>query len=260
MPTTPSSFIWYELATSDVAKAASFYGAVVGWSARDSGQPGMDYRLWSMGDAMVGGLMTIPADAAANGMRPVWLGYVSVADVDASVTAIIAAGGGVRMPAMDIPGVGRMAMVTDPQGAALYVMTPMGEGPSTAFASGKPGHGGWHELHTTDWQAALAFYSTQLGWGKSEALDIGEMGTYLLFNAGGEPIGGMMNSPDVPRPMWLYYFNVDNIQAAKSRLESAGGSVLHGPVQVPGGSWVLQARDPQGAMFALVEPAPPRMA
>lgn len=254
MPNKPSHFIWYELMTADIDAAAKFYGAVVGWSVQSSGQPGVDYRQWSFGDETVGGLMKIPDEAAANGMRPIWLGYVDVRDVDDSVEKITQAGGTVYMPSTDIPGVGKIAMVTDPQGAAFYVMAPIGEGPSRSFAPGRPGHGGWHELHTGDWRAALDFYKTELGWKQSEAMDMGPMGTYLLFNAGGDAIGGMMNDPAFKRPMWLYYFNVDDIEAARARVQAAGGSVLNGPHEVPGGSWVIQAQDPQGAKFALVGP------
>ena len=216
----------------------------------------MDYRLWSTGGETVGGLMAIPADAAANGMLPVWLGYVHVADVDESVAGIKHAGGTAHTPATDIDGVGRMAMVADPQGAAFYVMAPVGDRPSPSFAPGRPGHGGWHELHTTDWRAAADFYGAHLGWGDAGAFDMGEMGTYHLFNAGGDAIGGMMNSPGFPRPLWLYYVNVDDIDAAARRLQDADGVVLTGPHQVPGGQWIIQARDPQGAMFALLGPKP----
>jgi predicted enzyme related to lactoylglutathione lyase len=254
MPKDPSNFIWYELMTTDLDAAARFYGAVVGWSVQASNQPGIDYRQWSIDGEPIGGLLAISANAAANGMRPLWLGYVNVANIDSSIDNINQAGGAVLMPTTEIAGVGRIAMVADPQGAAIYLMTPAGIGPSHSFAPGRHGHGGWHELHTSDWRAALSFYSTHLGWGQSEAMDMGPMGTYLLFNAGGEAIGGIMNSPNFPRPMWLYYFCVDNIDATRTRLESAGGTVLNGPMEVPGGSWIIQAKDPQGAMFALVGP------
>lgn len=254
MSKTPSHFIWYELMTNDVGAAAKFYGAVVGWSVSTSGQTDKDYRQWSIGGETVGGLMAIPVDAAANGMRPVWLGYLNVADLDASIAGIRAAGGELHMPPTEVPGVGSFAMVTDPQGAAFYVMTPLGTEASASFAPDRLGHGGWHELHTSDWRAGLEFYRSQFGWAQSEAMDMGPMGTYLLFNTGADAIGGMMNSPDFPRPMWLYYFNVDDIHTAKTRVEAAGGVILNGPHEVPGGSWIVQARDPQGAMFALVGP------
>ena len=256
MSNKPSGFIWYELMTSDIDAAAKFYGDVVGWSmsGAGTGAPGVEYRQWSIGGATVGGAMAIPTDAAANGMQPTWLGYLNVADVDESVARIVAAGGASHMPAWDIPGIGRIAMVSDPQGAAFYLMAPIGEGPSPSFMPGQPGHGGWHELHTTDWKAALDFYGQEFGWGQTEAMDMGPMGTYLLFNAGGDAIGGMMNNPALARPAWLYYFNVDDIDAAKARVEAAGGAILNGPHEVPGGSWIVQAKDPQGAMFALVAP------
>jgi predicted enzyme related to lactoylglutathione lyase len=112
---------------------------------------------------------------------------------------------------------------------------------------------GTNELHTTDWKAGLDFYAKLFGWAKSDALDMGAMGTYLVFNAGGDPIGGMMTSPN-PRPAWLFYFNVDDIDAAHRRVTDASGRVLLPPTQVPGGDWIVQATDPQGAMFAIVGP------
>ncbi|MDP9065360.1 MAG: VOC family protein [Pseudomonadota bacterium] len=250
----PSSFIWYELMTTDVDAASRFYGGVVGWTVQRASTPGMDYRMWMMGDTAVGGLLAISADASASGMRPTWMGYANVADVDVTLVDIQAAGGAVHMPATDIPDVGRIAMITDPQGAALYVMAPKGTGTSRAFSPAEQGHCGWHELHTQGWEAAFEFYSKHLGWRKSDALDMGPMGMYLLFNAGGEAIGGMMNNPNLGRPQWLFYFNVDDIQSAKNRVETAGGAVLQGPHQVPGGGWIIQGRDPQGAMFALFNP------
>ncbi len=251
-----SHFIWYELLTSDPTAAATFYSALLGWTVSDAPQDGMDYRIVTKDGVGVGGLMALPPGAAASGMPPCWLGYVSVPDVDKSVASIRAGGGAEHMPAMDVPNVGRLAMVADPQGAQLYVMSPTGgHDQATAFAPGKPGHGGWHELHTTNWQAALAFYGTQFGWKKTEAMDMGPMGTYLLFNAGvGDAIGGMMNNPDVPRPFWLYYFNVTDIDEAGRRIVAHGGQTMMGPHQVPTGAWIIQARDPQGAIFALLGP------
>ena len=105
------------------------------------------------------------------------------------------------------------------------------------------------------WEVGRNVLNAKLfGWAKSDAFDMGEMGTYLLFNAGGDAIGGMMNSPNFPRPAWLFDINVDDIDAAHKRLTAAGGQVLFGPSEVPGGGWIIQATDPQGAMFAIVGP------
>ncbi|MBR0655217.1 VOC family protein [Plastoroseomonas arctica] len=254
-----SPFIWYELLTDDVDAAGRFYGEVVGWTVQPSGQPGMDYRFWKAGENAVGGLMATPPGKDGPGMKPGWLGYVRVADVDATIARMTSMGGAEVMPAVTLPGVGRMALVADPQGAVLYVMAPEGEMPPGAvppFARGQVGHGGWNELHSTDWKSAFEFYRTNFGWTEDQALDMGPMGTYQLVRDEGEneAMGAMFNNPSLPRPAWLYYFHVDSIAAAKTRLETAGGSVLMGPHEVPGGQWIIQARDPQGAMFALVGP------
>ena len=83
---------------------------------------------------------------------------------------------------------------------------------------------------------------------------MGEMGTYRLFAVDGADAGGMMNSPLSPPCFWLPYFNVDDIDAAHMRLTAGGGSVMHGPVEVPGGGFIIQGKDPQGVMFALTGP------
>lgn len=256
MTQAASRFIWYELSTNDKAAASAFYTEVVGWTMQDSQTPGMDYSLWLAGENMVGGMMTIPPEAAAMGMRPTWLGYLNVADVDQSVARITTKGGRLLFGPIDVPNVGRFATVADPQGAAFYVMTPGMEGESTSFAHGKPGHIGWNELLAQDGEAAFAFYSEEFGWQKSDAIDMGPMGVYQLFKSGEVVIGGMMTNTNAPQPFWNFYFNVAEINAAKARVEAAGGKVLHGPMQVPGGQFVLQAMDTEGAVFGLVAPAP----
>lgn len=250
----PNSFVWYELMTTDLDAAAAFYRAVVGWSAEDAGQPDMRYTIMSAGDSMVAGMMTIPPEVSQAGGPPAWLGYIGTPDVDAATANVKRAGGAVHRPPDDIPGIGRFSVVADPQGAVFMLFTPEGGDPSPA-APGTPGHVGWHELYATDWKTAFEFYAGQFGWTKDEAFDMGEMGPYQLFSAGGEPIGGIMNRPEmVPAPAWLFYFNVDAIDTAAARVVGHGGQVLMGPMEVPGGSWIIQATDPQGAVFAMVAP------
>jgi uncharacterized protein len=252
----PSRFIWYELSTNDTAAAAVFYSSVIGWTSQDSQTPGMDYSLWLAGETMIGGMMKIAPDAAAMGMRPVWLGYISVADTDKSVASIQGEGGKLLFGPIDVPNVGRFATVADPQGAAFYIMTPAMAGESTANQNATPGHVGWNELHAKDHEAAFAFYNREFGWTKGDAIDMGPMGVYQLFNAGETTIGGMMTSPQAPHPFWTFYFNVPDIHAAKDRLEAAGGKVVNGPMPVPGGQMILNATDPEGAFFSLVAPPP----
>jgi predicted enzyme related to lactoylglutathione lyase len=244
------NFIWYELMTNDLDAAERFYSAVVGFTVTNSGQEGMDYRQWSAPDgSFIGGMMKTPDGAQ---MPPCWLGYLYVPDVDAAVSAITAEGGQVYMPKTTLPNVGDIAMVTDPQGAAFYVMTPQGEGESTAFQPVTVGHCGWNELHTKDGNAAADFYFKHFGWTRDAPMDMGPMGTYHLFSIDGVQTGGMMTDSNFPQPAWLYYLNVDDINAAKARVEAAGGTVIFGPQEVPGPMWVLNGQDPQGAMFSLV--------
>ena len=118
---------------------------------------------------------------------------------------------------------------------------------------GAPGHVGWRELHAGDGPSAFDFYSGLFGWTKGEAMDRGAMGIYQTFKTAGEQGGGMMTKmPQSPSPFWLYYFNVDAIDAASTRAKDAGGQIINGPMQVPGERWIVQCLDPQGAMFALL--------
>ncbi|MBI1384659.1 MAG: VOC family protein [Rhizobiales bacterium] len=252
-------FIWYELLTSDADAAQAFYGDIFGWSARDSGQPAMDYRLFAMSGIDVGGLMQINEEMKAGGARPLWLGYIAVDDVDASAAAIAKAGGALQMPAMDIAGVGRIAMVTDPQGAPFYIMRGMSDGESHAFAYDKPrlGHCAWNELATSDQPAAMAFYADRFGWKKDGEMPMGPMGAYEFFRRADVPgiFAGVMTKPkELPISLWTYYFRVADVDVAVERTGHGGGQILHGPMEIPGGEFAVNALDPQGAMFAFVGP------
>jgi len=257
MPTTASPFVWYELMTSDATAAEAFYRSVIGWKTADAGMPGMKYTLLSAGETAIAGLMDLPAEACAAGARPGWLGYVAVDDVDARLDRLLQAGGAVHQPAQDIPGVGRFATVADPQGAAFCLFKGSSDEQAPQPAEGTPGTMGWHELYAGDLASAWPFYASLFGWTQDEAIDMGKMGVYQMFAVGtGSPaIGGMMTCPpELPMPCWLYYVNVEAIDAAAARATAAGGQVVSGPMEVPGGSWIVQCLDPQGAMFAMVSP------
>lgn len=258
-------FIWYELQCSDADAAARFYGEVVGWQVMDSGDPALNYRILTMPDIdtgapnSVGGLLQLDAAMCASGARSVWLGYIHVEDVDAKLAALTKAGARVHMPATDIPNVGRIAMVADPQGAPFYIMrpTPPADKPdatSLAFAYDKPrpGHCAWNELVTPDQSAAWRFYGEHFGWQKDGAMDMGPMGAYEFVRHGGV-IGAFAPTAAAPDlPGWAYYFRVPDIDSAVQRIASAGGTLLHGPHEIPGGDFIVQGTDPQGALFSLV--------
>lgn len=254
MSSMHGTFIWYELMANDTEAAETFYRAVVGWGARDAGMPGVPYKLLTAGEIPVCGVMTLPDAARQAGARTGWIGYIAVEDVDAAAARVAAAGGRVHHGPQDIPGVGRFATVGDPQGAVFALFRGLGEAPPDV-PPGTPGHAGWRELYAVDGAAAFDFYAALFGWVKADAIDMGAMGTYqLVAKAEGEPaFGGMMTKPDaVPVPFWNYYFTVEAIDAAVERVAAGGGQIVNGPHPVPGGSWIVQGLDPQGALFSLV--------
>ena len=253
MSNITGSFVWYDLMTTDVDAAASFYCSVVGWTTADSGMNDRSYTLLSAGPVMVGGLMPLPENLRAEGVPPCWTGYVGVDDVDAYAVRVKAAGGSVRRGPENIPGVGRFAVVADPYGAVFILFKGSGDQAPADVAPMTPGHIGWRELHAGDREGAFAFYSGLFGWTKAEAHDMGPLGIYQTFATGGPAVGGMMTrEARMPVSFWLYYFAVDSVDTALARVKNGKGQVLFGPEQVPGGGWIAQCLDPQGAMFAIV--------
>jgi uncharacterized protein len=261
---THGDFIWYELLTKDADAAGEFYAKVIGWTSTPSGQPGMDYRFFSSGDGSddrdgVGGYKAITPEMEAHGARPAWIGYIGVDDVDATIEKLTAAGGAVLIPAMDLEGVGRMAMVADPQGAPFYIMRGSADETSHSFTPFEPkvGHCAWNELSSDDPAAAKAFYGELFGWTKDSEIDLGPYGKYEIMKVSGGrfALGGMMPKvPETSESMWIYFFRVPNIDAAIAVLKANGGTLLYEAGEIPGGDLSCKALDPDGALFGLVGP------
>jgi predicted enzyme related to lactoylglutathione lyase len=249
-------FFWYDLMTTDVDAAGKFYADVVGWGLQKQTAPGTDYTLFLVNDQGAAGLMPIPAEAATMGARPCWTGYIAVDDVDKAVKELQEAGGIVHRPPSEVPGIIRFAVVADPQGARFIVARGLGDRPPPPEHAFTPGLVGWRELYAGEWTAAFAFYEKLFGWTKADAIDMGPMGVYQLFKTGeSDAAGGMMTKPDmIPMAYWGYYFIVPTIDAAAARVTAGGGKVVNGPMEVPGGQWIVQCTDPQGAYFSLVGP------
>ena len=251
------SFIWYELMTTDPLGAKAFYDAVVGWDIDSASvSPDMDYRMLKRADGqMTGGVFALNEEMLGQGAKPCWLGYIGVDDCDAAAKAIEAAGGKVMMPPMDIPMAGRIAMVSDCCGAAYYIMTPTpppGGGESTAFSADGLGSCGWNELLAGNQENAIAHYTGLYGWNLPEPMDMGPMGKYQFINHGDVTLGAIMQAPEGAPRGWYHYFRVASISAANAAIPALGGKVMNGPMEVPGGDWIVQGIDPQGAMFSLV--------
>lgn len=261
-PNGQSSFIWYELLTPDAAASKRFYDAVVGWDVQtETVAPGLDYRMIRRSDGRdTAGLMTLTDEMRSHGARPVWLGYLHAPDVDPTVDAVQADGGKVMMQPWDQPGVGRLAMVTDPQGAPFYLMSPEpmpdgADGTSDAFSVDQPQHVRWNELSTSDPDGAIAFYIRHFGWRQEGDMDMGELGKYQFLYQGGTMIGAVMpRMPQMPMSTWTFYIGVDDIDRATEAVRAGGGQVLQEPIEIPGGEYSINALDPAGAAFGLVGP------
>jgi predicted enzyme related to lactoylglutathione lyase len=257
-PNPVGDFIWYELMTSDADGAKAFYDAVVGWNFGEGAEEYQGYRMINTGDGgFAGGVMPLTPEMQQHGARPTWLGYLNVADVDEKVASIEAAGGKALMGAMDIPNVGRIAMVADPQGAPFYVMKPIPPAgqenePSTVFSPTDQGRCAWNELSTSDPQAARRFYGEQFGWTTDNFMPMGEHGEYRFIDHQDLTLGAIAGSMAGQVPHWRYYFRVPSVAEAKRIVEAKGGKIAMGPMEVPGGDHIVIGFDPQGAEFALV--------
>ena len=254
MPTPLGSFVWYEYMAADAKAAANFYAAVVGWGAKDAGMAGFPYTLLSAGPTMVAGLMTPPEEARKMGARPGWLGYVGVPTSTPCDEAR-------RRRRQDLSRRRRYSRRRPLRRRRRS--RRRGLHPVQGRAGRRPAARRWRltrramsagaSCAAATPRGAFAFYSGLFGWKKTQAMDMGPMGAYQVIATDGGQGGGMMTKPaETPAPFWLYYFNVDAIDAAAERVKSAGGSVVRGPNEVPGGGWVVRAIDPQGADFALL--------
>ena len=254
-------FIWYELMTPDAEGAKAFYDFVVGWVISDPEPAYNGYRMIGRSDGkFAGGVLPLTQEMQQHGARPTWLGYICVSDVDASVASIEQGGGKALMPAFDIPNVGRVAMVSDPQGAPFYIMKPIPpsndpDAKSDVFSVDQPQRVRWNELATSDPDAGLDFYRREFGWGQDGDMDMGEMGKYRFIQSNGVNIGAVMRKPpQLPVSLWTYYIGVDDIDRAVDAIKAGGGQIFNGPMEIPGGEFALNAMDPQGASFGLVGP------
>lgn len=251
---TRGRFVWTELVTTDVAAAQVFYKQVVGWNTSKMEGGGPDYSFWLAGDTpdtMVGGVMALPAEAVAMGSPPSWVAYTEVPDADATVDQAVKLGAKVLMPAKTIEQAGRFAVLRDPQGAVFAVIKSAS--PLRPETDPAPREFSWHELTTSDQPAAIHFYEELFGWEKKSEFDMGEMGVYYMFGRDRFTYGGIMTKPpQASGSYWLHYVRVaDTADAAAERAQKAGGTLMAGPMDVPGGDRIAVLSDPQGASFAV---------
>ena len=246
-------FVWHELLTNDLEDARNFYTKVVGWTTQKWDGANKDYIMWMAGETPIGGLMPMPEDAKKMGTPPSWIAYVEVPDVDQTLRDAERLGGRVIEPARAMPQVGRFAVLRDPQGAVISVITS--EGPVTPETDPRPLEFSWHELLTTDQPGAIAFYQKLFGWVPKDEFEMEDgKGPYKMFGRDRFTYGGVMKKPvGLSAPShWLNYITVkDTADAAVERATKLGAKLMIGPMDVPGGDRIAELVDPQGAMFAV---------
>jgi uncharacterized protein len=248
---TPGTPSWVDLGSPDLDAAVEFYGALFGWDVHEAGDPEQTggYRMAYLSDKPVAGMMPLMQE----GQPPAWTTYVSVEDADATAAAVREAGGSVIAEPMDVMDVGRMAVFADPAGAVFSIWQPRAH-PGAGLVN-EPGAFTWNELNTRDPDAAKAFYSAVFGWEIAEH-EMGEMGTYVEWKQGEDPMGGMMDMrgrvPDEVPPHWLTYFAVEDTDATVEKVKELGGGVAFGPIDIPAGRFAV-VHDPHGAMFAVIK-------
>jgi uncharacterized protein len=246
-------FVWYELTTTDAEAVKAFYIDVIGWRPREVAMPG--YTLFTVGNAPVAGLASITEETKTAGVRTGWLGYVGVNDVNSATEQVRRLGGRVDVPPREVRNVSRFALVADPQGAVVALLTWLAARPQDTKEPDQQqldmrGGVGWHELFAADGKKAWPFYGELFGWRKDE-VDTDEATHYQIFSVGGQPMGGIVTE-SVPRPFWYFYFNVGDIDAAARRVKAGGGRIIDGPREVPPGKWIVECSDPQGNDFGLL--------
>jgi predicted enzyme related to lactoylglutathione lyase len=241
-------FAWHELTVTHPSAAESFYLQVTPWKTQPWDHS-PDYMLLTNESMPLGGIACLSDDHVARGVPPHWLPYVCVYDVDASSRQAVSLGGQIRTEPKEVPNIGAWAVIADPQGAVFGIYEPAY---SLAPPDPRPGQFSWHELATSDYKAAADFYRALFRWEHVSDYDMGEMGIYRMFGQRGETYGGMFNRKDTtPPPNWLPYMRVNDVKSAAGQVQQAGGTVINGPMEVPGGDWIAQCLDPQGAAFAL---------
>lgn len=241
----PGAFVWRELMTPDVEKSKAFYGELFGWKFEAVPMGDFDYTLIKVGDQPVGGIMPMHGGEHP----PHWMSYASVEDVDAAARAATANGGQVPVGPMDVPNVGRFAVVGDPDGAYLTVFRAAEGDPP---AGQQPGLGQfcWETLSTNDIERAKSFYAAVVGWTGGT----GPMGPDVtLFSKGEQIVADVQRAENMP-PSWATYVVVDALASAHGRLKKMGGTTVVERIDVPTVGGIGFFADPTGAVLGLFEP------
>ena len=251
---TPGSFCWYELATTDQPAAKNFYISLFGWAVNDMPMgPQELYSMFQLDGKDVGAAYTMRPEQQQQNVPPHWMIYVAVENADEAARRAAELGGTICAPAFDVSDMGRMAVLTDPTGATFSVWQAKKQ--TVSLAQGAEGSVCWADLSTPDTETASKFYSQLFGWEISAGNDASG---YIHIKNGEEFIGGIQASanrnPNAP-PHWLIYFLVSDGNVAGERATGLGAQFLLPPMEMENVGRMAILKDPQGAVFALFQPA-----
>jgi uncharacterized protein len=245
LASTVGKFVWHEQVSSDPKQAQDFYTQLFGWDTEVFDPGETNYTMISSGGQSHGGF----GKAMEGAPPPHWLSHVRVENLDETIEKAKSAGGKLAAGPFEMGEVGRIGIITDPQGAYISAYQPESEqpGPEGVFV--------WDELGTTDADDAQRFYGEVFGW---TASDMGpEYGGYRIFNRSETGIAGFMTLPDATLPpQWQPYVAVDDPDATTAKAKELGGAVLVEPMDVPKVGRIAALRDPQGASFGIIKPDP----
>lgn len=250
-PAIPGKFVWFDLLTNDAAAAEKYYGGLFGWTFEPLVGRENPYKVIREMGQPIGGIVDMSA-RKSDLPESTWLGYVSVPDVDAAAAAFKAKGGAVLKAPLDVAGLARAAVVTDPQRALLgLIRIARGDPPDAPPADGRFL---WMEHLAKDAPAAMAFYRDVLGY-DARPLDAGVAGVdfpYFVLGKGGKNRAGLYVTPwKELNSNWLPYVKVADAGAAAEKAKSLGGRVVLAPrADLRDGSLAIVV-DPTGAALAL---------
>lgn len=244
--------IWMDLSTSDLDRAATFYGALFGWNVeRGSQEEFGGYSTAMLGDSRVAGMMPKWDDPGAGEMPDAWSVYLHTADSAATATAVAANGGQVIVAPMEVGPFGTMSVFVDPAGAFCGAWQPNQHDGFQIF--GEHGAPAWFELMSLDIDATSAFYPAVFGVTLKD-MEMEGPG-YRTFNIDGEDVAGMMDAkgimPEGVPSNWMIYFGVDDADATVAQAVELGGTIAAPLADTAWGRFALLA-DPMGAHFAVI--------